>query len=89
MLERIHEEEDEGDVHPDDATAEQIERSWREPGFTDEEKRDLVPGPLLAECEVREDEGELWHLREHSRTLGREVQLGTARSTQGLHTNSG
>lgn len=60
-LERIREEDD-GVTHPDDVTVEQIERSWREPGFTDEEKRELVLEPLLAECEVREDEGELWRL---------------------------
>lgn len=61
-LERIREEEADGETHPDEVTAEQIERSWREPGFTDEEKRELVLEPLLAECKVREDEGELWRL---------------------------
>ena len=61
-LERIREEEEEGLMHPDDVTAEQLERSWREPGFTREEKRELVLEPLLAECEVREDEGDLWRL---------------------------
>lgn len=61
-LERIREEEDEGLAHPGDVTAEQLGRSWREPGFTREEKRELVLEPLLAECEVREDEGDLWRL---------------------------
>lgn len=61
-LERIREEEEEGLTHPDDVTAEQIERSWQEPGFTIGEKKELVLEPLLAECEVREDEGDLWRL---------------------------
>jgi hypothetical protein len=61
-LERIAEEEDEGSTHPDDVTAEQLLGMWLDPGVTPEEKRELVLESLKAECEVREDEGNLWRL---------------------------
>jgi hypothetical protein len=61
-LERIAEEEDEDLTHPDDVTAEQIRGMWLDPGMPLEEKREMVLEPLKAECEVREDEGNLWRL---------------------------
>lgn len=61
-LERIAEEEDEGFTHPDDVTAEQLLGMWRDPGVPPEEKGESVLEALKAECEVREDEGNLWRL---------------------------
>jgi hypothetical protein len=61
-LERIAEEEDEDLAHPDDVTADHLRDMWLDPGLPPEEKREMVLEPLKAECEVREDEGNLWRL---------------------------
>lgn len=61
-LERVREEEEEGPTHPDDVTAEQFLGMWLDPGLPPEERRELVLESLKADCEVREDEGNLWRL---------------------------
>ncbi len=61
-LERVREEEEEGPTHPDDVTAEQFLGMWLDPGLPPEERRELVLESLKADCEVREDEGDLWRL---------------------------
>ncbi len=61
-LERVREEEEEGPTHPDDVTAEHFLGMWLDPGLPPEERRELVLESLKADCEVREDEGNLWRL---------------------------
>jgi hypothetical protein len=61
-LERIAEEEDDGPVHPEDITAEQLLGIWQDLHRSPEERRELVLEALKADCEIREDEGELWRL---------------------------
>jgi hypothetical protein len=61
-LERIEEEEAEGLAHTDDVSAEQLRGIWLDCRMPPEEKRETVLEPLKAECEQREDEGDLWRL---------------------------
>ncbi len=61
-LERIREEEDEEFAHPDDVTADQLLGIWQDPIMPPEDKREMVVECLKAECEVREDTGDLWRL---------------------------
>ena len=61
-FERIAEEEDEGLAHPEDITAERLLGIWQDLHLSPEERRELVLEPLKADCEIREDEGELWRL---------------------------
>jgi hypothetical protein len=61
-LGRIAEHEVEDLTHPDDVTAEQLLGMWLDPRVPPEEKREMVLESLKAECEVREDEGNLWRL---------------------------
>jgi hypothetical protein len=58
----MREEEEEGLTHPDDVTAEQFLGMWLDPGLPPEERHELVLESLKADCEVREDNGNLWRL---------------------------
>ena len=61
-LKRISEDEDEDSVHPDDIKASHFHAMWVDPGLSPADRNDLVLESLKAECEIREDEGDLWRL---------------------------
>ncbi len=46
----------------DEVSAEQFLGMWLDPGLPPEERRGLVLESLRADCEIRDDEGNLWRL---------------------------
>ena len=61
-LERIREDEDGGDVHPDDVPADHLLEAWQDPKMPPEDKYEWVVESLKAECQIQEDTGDFWHL---------------------------